>query len=268
MRDTTGSIGHVWLAGVPEMQARLPGRSSRRGALALLATPVDVILITKVNRMVSDTASPEPGCIKVAGSGAASVRAASSNNVEGVWMNMTRKAGRRPLRWIAVGCGLMLLAGCSQQPAAAVATPPSEGAAAPAAMAAPADSAPAPDTAPAAAAPVALTEGMAYADLRAAVLAKGWKPKVDAQCKANVVGGNFAEVCKDHPDQCKVCDDAPELSSCSGDGHCLMNFERGAGEALAVSTYGEIADWNVTGASSRLTVKWWDPESIEAPATK
>jgi len=180
-------------------------------------------------------------------------------------MKTTGTIGRHRLRGIVVGCGLMLLAGCSQPPAAAVATPQPEAAAQ---AAAPATVAPASEPAPVAAAPVALTEGMAYADLRTAVLSKGWKPKVDAQCKANVVGGNFAEVCKDHPDQCKVCDDAPELSSCSGDGHCLMNFERGAGEALAVSTYGEIADWNVSGASSRLTVKWWDPESIDAPATK
>ena len=103
---------------------------------------------------------------------------------------------------------------------------------------------------------------MAYADLRKAVLAKGWKPKVDAQCKVNVVGANFADVCKADPDQCKVCDEVPELSSCSGDGHCLMNFERSNAEALAVSTNGEIADWNVSGESSRLTVKWFDPQSI------
>jgi hypothetical protein len=117
-------------------------------------------------------------------------------------------------------------------------------------------------------APVALSEGMAYADLRKAVLAKGWKPKVDAQCKANVVGGNADQVCQGNPALCKVCDELPELSSCSGDGHCLMNFERGAGEALAVSTYGEIVDWNVPGKASRLSVKWWDPESIDAPAKK
>lgn len=183
----------------------------------------------------------------------------------------TRTVGHRGLRWATGVLVLVAFAGCSQPSS-------TEAIASRAEAAAIADPAIAPPASPTAEAPtpvattpsasVALSEGMAYADLRKTVLAKGWKPKVDAQCKANVVGGNFDQVCKDHPDQCKVCDDVPELSSCSGDGHCLMNFERGAGEALAVSTYGEIADWNVSGTASRLSVKWWDPESIEAPAGK
>jgi hypothetical protein len=182
-------------------------------------------------------------------------------------MKTTRKVGRRPLHWIMIGCGLLLVAACSQPPAAAVATLQPEAAtpaAAPPAVVENAVSAPAstPEPASGANASVALTEGMAYADLRATVLSKGWKPKADAQCKANVVGGNFAELCKHNPDQCKVCDDVPELSSCSGDGHCLMNFERGDEEILSVSTYGEMADWNVTGKASGLFVKWWNPASI------
>ncbi len=183
----------------------------------------------------------------------------------------TGRVGRRGLQWATGILALVVFAGCSQQPSTEAVVRRAEAAAI-------ADPAAAPPASPAAKAPapvattpsahVALSEGMAYADLRRTVLAKGWKPKVDAQCKANVVGGNSDQVCKDHPDQCQVCDDVPELSSCSGDGHCLMNFERGAGETLAVSTYGEIADWNVSGTSSRLSVKWWDPESIEAPAGK
>jgi len=179
----------------------------------------------------------------------------------------TGKVGRRGLQWTAGVLALVAFAGCGQQPSNEAVAPRAEAAtiADPAAAPAAETSAPVATTH---SAPVALSEGMAYADLRKTVLAKGWKPKVDAQCKANVVGGNSDQVCKDHPDQCKVCDDVPELSSCSGDGHCLMNFERGAGETLAVSTYGEIADWNVSGTSSRLSVKWWDPKSIEAPAGK
>jgi hypothetical protein len=164
-------------------------------------------------------------------------------------MKATGKVGRGRLRWIVVGCGLILLAGCGQQPAAAMA--PSKPATA----------------APTAAPRGALTEGMAYADLRATVLSKGWKPKADAQCKANVVGGNFAELCKHNPDQCKVCDDVPELSSCSGDGHCVMNFERGEEEVLSVSTYGEISDWHGAGKASGLYVKWWNPKLIEVAVT-
>jgi hypothetical protein len=182
----------------------------------------------------------------------------------------TRRVGHRGRQWALSVLVLLVVAGCSRPPSVEAVAPRAEAAAI--ADPAAASTGPAAEAlAPAAttpSVPVALSEGMAYADLRKTVLAKGWKPKVDAQCKANVVGGNFDQVCKDRPDQCKVCDDVPELSSCSGDGHCLMNFERGAGEVLAVSTYGEIADWNVSGTSSRLSVKWWDPESIEAPAGK
>lgn len=106
--------------------------------------------------------------------------------------------------------------------------------------------------------PVALKEGMAYRTFRDRVIAQGWKPKPDAQCKANVVCANFEKVCQHDPAACQVCDDTPELGVCSGDGHCLMQFER-SGETMTVSTYGEIRDWSAPDEASRLFVKWWDP---------
>ena len=104
-----------------------------------------------------------------------------------------------------------------------------------------------------------LTEGMAYADLRTRVRAAGWRPRVEANCRANVLGAAVESACAANPDICSICDDLPELDACSADGHCLMRFERGK-DLLTVSTYGELADWNVTGPASRLSVKWWDPE--------
>lgn len=59
-----------------------------------------------------------------------------------------------------------------------------------------------------------LKKDMAYADLRAAVLARGWKPVPIAECKKNV-GGDTT-----------ICDHLPELESCSGDGYCISHFAR------------------------------------------
>jgi hypothetical protein len=90
-----------------------------------------------------------------------------------------------------------------------------------------------------------LKKDMAYADLRAAVLARGWKPVATAQCKKNV-GGDGA-----------ICDHLPELESCSGDGYCISHFENQAGERLDVTSYGMSEDWNVVGDDSRFNVVEW-----------
>jgi hypothetical protein len=106
-----------------------------------------------------------------------------------------------------------------------------------------------------------LKAGMAYADFRNAVLANGWKPVVDPQCKANVVGGNHASLCAANPDlaSCQVCDQMPELSACSGDGHCLVRFEKPEkGEVLEATGYGMIEDWSVPGDDSRLQLSKWE----------
>ena len=90
-----------------------------------------------------------------------------------------------------------------------------------------------------------LKKDMAYADLRTAVLAQGWKPVATAECRKNV-GGDGA-----------ICDQLPELESCSGDGYCISHFESPAGERLDVTSYGMPEDWNVAGADSRLVVVEW-----------
>jgi hypothetical protein len=75
-------------------------------------------------------------------------------------------------------------------------------------------------------------------------------------CKANVVGADYEKQCAKDPGMCKVCDNLPELSSCSGDGACLMHFQK-AGQTLKVVTYGSTDDWNVHGASSQMNVTGW-----------
>jgi hypothetical protein len=113
-----------------------------------------------------------------------------------------------------------------------------------------------------------LKAGMAYADFRKQVLAQGWTPVPDAQCKANVVGENHATVCSQDPNlaSCKVCDEMTELSACSGDGHCLVRFRHDAsGESLEATGYGMVEDWNVSGEDSRLQLSKWSFSNDTAP---
>lgn len=103
-----------------------------------------------------------------------------------------------------------------------------------------------------------LKEGMTYADFHKALLAQGWTPLTDKQCKANVVGGDYKTLCATHPDStCKACEVVPELSSCGG-GVCLTRFhnERKS-QNLEVGTYGDTDDWSINGGQSRILVTGW-----------
>jgi hypothetical protein len=106
-----------------------------------------------------------------------------------------------------------------------------------------------------------LKEGMAYADFRKLVLANGWTPVVTPECVANVVGGDYASVCKANPEQisCRICELMPELDSYSGDGYSLVRFRHAAdGEQVEATGYGMIEDWDVSGDDSRLQVMGWE----------
>lgn len=88
-----------------------------------------------------------------------------------------------------------------------------------------------------------LSKNMPYADLRSIVLQKGWMSLRSPDCKENV-GGTAA-----------VCDEIPEVNSCSGDGYCLMYFEsRGNGQRLSVTTYGPYSAWNATDSQQKATL--------------
>lgn len=82
--------------------------------------------------------------------------------------------------------------------------------------------------------------GMAYTTLRGQLMASGWQPRRDAQCRVNVVGNDFARRCADDPTVCQACEQLPELSACSGTGQCTMHFRSGDGQVITVSTYGDV----------------------------
>lgn len=112
-----------------------------------------------------------------------------------------------------------------------------------------------------------LRSGMTYNEFRKVVLDQGWLPKGNAQCMANVVGGNYEKLCSAHPElaSCRACAEVPELSACSGDGHCQVHFaQESSGAVLEANTYGPISDWNAPGERSRLTVTEWQVDAKPA----
>lgn len=84
-----------------------------------------------------------------------------------------------------------------------------------------------------------LTKGKPYAEFRQSALSWGWAPVVDPNCKTNV-GGTAS-----------ICDERPEVESCSGDGYCILRFQhRIKAVALKIVTYaGNIQSWQFTRAT-------------------
>ena len=73
-----------------------------------------------------------------------------------------------------------------------------------------------------------------------------------------MAGAAYKELCAKGSDSCKACDDLPELSACSGDAACVMNFRSARDKQhLQVSTYGDIGDRTVHGSKSQLDVTGW-----------
>lgn len=132
---------------------------------------------------------------------------------------------------------------------------------------APGSSAPAHDSAPTNVAQGALRPGMAYGSFRKQMLDHGWRPLPDAKCLANVVGGNAQKLCSSHPElaSCRACTEIPELSACSGDGHCQMQFRHGdADDVMRANTFGPLRDWNAPADQSQLRITSWQVEPAPA----
>lgn len=106
-----------------------------------------------------------------------------------------------------------------------------------------------------------LKKGMAYGNFRRLALSKGWQPVVNPQCKANLVGEGASDLCAKNPQMvsCRICDELPELDSCSSDAHCLMRFRHPDGASmLSVTGYGEVEYWDETGDEAGLQVTDWE----------
>lgn len=128
------------------------------------------------------------------------------------------------------------------------------------AAAAQAPETPTPDAAaaaaPAPALPAGVAAGMAYADVRRALLADGWLPLRDPECRENVGG------------PATVCHLLPETESCSADGFCRMHFGKAPDAALALTAYGSYSAWDRPGPDSAFQVKSFEASRIETPAAQ
>lgn len=106
-----------------------------------------------------------------------------------------------------------------------------------------------------------LKKGMAYGDFRKLVLGNGWEPVVNPECKANLVGDGADGLCAKNPQltSCRICDELPELDSCSSDAHCLMRFHHpDVDGSLEVTGYGEVEYWSETGEDAALQITSWE----------
>lgn len=158
----------------------------------------------------------------------------------------------KPSRWVAIAAICLLAIACRSESSATV--EPSRDAS----VVVPAASAPA-----AAGSGQAIWEnGMSYATLRSRLLSRGWMPLPDTQCRANVVGDNHATLCATDPQQCEPCEALPELSACSGTGHCTMQFQREDGQRLSISTYGDVHRRTTAGEPEDLAVTAVEPATF------
>jgi len=158
----------------------------------------------------------------------------------------------KPSRWVAIAAICLLAIACRSESSATV--EPSRDAS----VVVPAARAPA-----AAGSGQAIWEdGMSYATLRTRLLSRGWVPLPDTQCRANVVGDNHATLCAADAQQCEPCAALPELSACSGTGHCTMQFQGEGGKTLRVSTYGDVHRHTAVGEPEDLVVTALEPVSF------
>ncbi|NYZ61573.1 hypothetical protein [Luteimonas deserti] len=107
---------------------------------------------------------------------------------------------------------------------------------------------------------------MAYSEARALLVSGGWVPRVNPECRANLVGPNAGEFCAAAPPPvfCGICADVPELQACSSDARCLMRFSHPLSPTdLEIRAYGEIEYWAETGADAGLQVSTWERVPFE-----
>lgn len=106
-----------------------------------------------------------------------------------------------------------------------------------------------------------LHPGMAYAVFRERVLAHGWTPRANPSCKTHLVGDDASAVCARTPQlaACRLCDDLPELQSCSSDARCLVRFGYpDSVQDLEARAYGEMDAWRDTGNDAGLQITTWE----------
>jgi len=104
-----------------------------------------------------------------------------------------------------------------------------------------------------------LAAGQPYAEVRAAILAAGWRPIVTEACAENVGG------------EATICRELPELEACSGtgEGFCRMAFGSAeADQALTLRTVGGHDGWATTGEAATMRLDRADLGTVDPPADR
>lgn len=112
-----------------------------------------------------------------------------------------------------------------------------------------------------------LKDHVSYAAFRQKALAIGWQPLPDKKCMANVAGADYQSFCPKNTDlaACRICKELPELSSCSGDGYCLMQFTHaGSSSVLQATTYGDFSRWRENTSDAGLMISGWELAPLPA----
>ena len=98
---------------------------------------------------------------------------------------------------------------------------------------------------------IKLRKNMPYQDAKTLLVNAGWQ-------YASLPAYGYSETDKKVRSECfgqvKICNEYPEISSCSGQGYCKMSFYDHFGNVLSVTTYGPLM-------SEKLHVIGWSLDS-------
>lgn len=103
------------------------------------------------------------------------------------------------------------------------------------------------------------------ADFRAKLISEGWMPVPNPDCHEAVVGDYHEAYCRASPESegCRACKLLPEIIKSTSDGYTLTRYAK-EGVLLNVTSYGDISDIEVSGASGLSIVGWNFGDSLNA----
>jgi hypothetical protein len=95
---------------------------------------------------------------------------------------------------------------------------------------------------------IKLQKNMSYSEAKKILVKAGWQ---HADLPAYGYSKKDQKVISECFGQVRLCNDYPELLSCSGQGYCRMSFYDHFGNKLQVVTYGNLGDKGVS------VLRWW-----------
>lgn len=104
-----------------------------------------------------------------------------------------------------------------------------------------------------------------FADFRKKLIADGWQPVINPNCREVVLGADYQDRCgKSQSDiECRVCELVPELFRSTSDGYSVMHYVKN-GTPLSVTVYGDMRELDEPGryAGGFVVLGWEYTSSI------